>query len=104
MTETETNANWLRSIAGILEREGRFPLASHDRARLLEIAGDLDALKVAQTKARGTLANNLCPDHRDKQSGKPCLACEVERLNHIADRLVCLPATTETAERIGEKS
>lgn len=27
-----------------------------------------------------SLANNLCPDHRDKQAGKPCLACETERL------------------------
>lgn len=37
-------------------------------------------LQIAELKNRGTLANNLCPDHRDKQVGKPCLACEVERL------------------------
>lgn len=36
--------------------------------------------RILSIKARGTLANNLCPDHRDKQEGKPCLACEVERL------------------------
>ncbi len=29
-------------------------------------------------KCAGSLANNLCPDHRDKQRGKPCLACEIE--------------------------
>jgi hypothetical protein len=34
---------------------------------------------ILSKKASGTLANNLCPDHRDKQEGKPCLACEVER-------------------------
>lgn len=32
----------------------------------------------------------FCPDHRDKQSGKPCLACEIEKLReglmHIAKR------------------
>lgn len=37
-------------------------------------------LRHAQLKCRNSLANNLCPDHRDKQGGKPCLACEVERL------------------------
>jgi hypothetical protein len=37
------------------------------------------ALKEAHVKCKGTLANNLCPDHRDKQTGKPCLACEIER-------------------------
>lgn len=31
-------------------------------------------------KCQSSLANNLCPDHRDKQAGKPCLACEIERL------------------------
>lgn len=38
------------------------------------------ALRIAELKASGTLANNLCPDHRDKQTGRPCLACEIERL------------------------
>jgi hypothetical protein len=36
--------------------------------------------RVLQIKAAGTLANNLCPEHRDKQTGKPCLACRVEKL------------------------
>lgn len=37
-------------------------------------------LKIAELKNKNSLANNLCPDHRDKQAGKPCLACEIERL------------------------
>lgn len=36
--------------------------------------------KVLVMKNNTSLANNLCPDHRDKQQGKPCLACEIERL------------------------
>ncbi len=34
-------------------------------------------------KAASSLANNLCPDHRDKQAGKPCLACEIERMRPV---------------------
>ncbi|MFH2073912.1 MAG: hypothetical protein ABIJ57_01005 [Pseudomonadota bacterium] len=40
--------------------------------------------RVLVIKNAGTLANNLCPDHRDKQTGKPCLACEIERLTALA--------------------
>lgn len=36
--------------------------------------------KILKLKAENTLANNLCPDHRDKQVGKPCLACTIEKL------------------------
>ena len=35
-------------------------------------------LKIMQLKNKNSLANNLCPDHRDKQVGKPCLACTIE--------------------------
>lgn len=49
--------------------------------------GDADEVRdlvrqfhVLSHKAATSLANNLCPDHRDKQEGKPCLACEIERL------------------------
>jgi len=45
-------------------------------------------------KCRNSLANNLCPDHHDKQAGKSCLACEIERrtarvaeLDQIIDEL-----------------
>jgi hypothetical protein len=43
-------------------------------------------LKIANLKNASSLANNLCPDHRDKQKGRPCLACEIERLEReLAD-------------------
>ena len=35
--------------------------------------------KILSIKANASLANNLCPDHRDKQNGKPCLACSIEQ-------------------------
>lgn len=40
-------------------------------------------IRMLRSKAAGSLANNLCPDHRDKQAGKPCLACEIERLRNL---------------------
>jgi hypothetical protein len=42
-------------------------------------------LTIAEKKNAHSLANNLCPDHRDKQQGKPCLACEVERLRKLVN-------------------
>lgn len=39
-------------------------------------------IAILELKNRSSLANNLCPDHRDKQQGKPCLACEIERLSN----------------------
>jgi len=50
------------------------------RDLLSEIERLSKALRIAELKASGTLANNLCPDHRDKQVGKPCLACEIQWL------------------------
>jgi hypothetical protein len=55
-----------------------------DRQRA-EIEMLTKAIRIVELKASGTLANNLCPDHRDKQTGKPCLACEVERLTRERD-------------------
>lgn len=49
-------------------------------AKDAEIRKLTKALQIAELKASGTLANNLCPDHRDKQTGKPCLACKIEAL------------------------
>ena len=60
---------------------------------------EVDRLTVANNllilKTTHSLANNLCSDHRDKQAGKSCLACDVERLtsinhgvNNDIDRLV----------------
>jgi hypothetical protein len=45
--------------------------------------------KVLQLKANASLSNNLCPDHRDKQNGKGCLACEIETLLGILDERKC---------------
>lgn len=39
-------------------------------------------IKILELKNRSSLANNLCPDHRDKQAGKSCLACEIDRLQN----------------------
>lgn len=44
-------------------------------------------LAVAERKNAHSLANNLCPDHRDKQRDKPCLACSVETLERKLERL-----------------
>jgi hypothetical protein len=30
----------------------------------------------------------LCPDHRDKQTGKTCLACRIEKLERCVKQLV----------------
>ena len=46
-------------------------------ATITDMAKEVAILRI---KASGTLANNLCPDHRDKQVGKPCLACEIEKM------------------------
>lgn len=57
-------------------------------------------VKVLQIKSNNSLANNLCADHRDKQQGKSCLACEVEQLRAENDTLKRLSiATVEDAER-----
>lgn len=40
----------------------------------------LRKIATLELKNRSSLANNLCPDHRDKQADKHCLACEIERL------------------------
>lgn len=55
----------------------------HQAARVRELERENAILEI---KNRGTLANNLCPDHRDKQTGKPCLACTIETLTRKKDR------------------
>ena len=42
--------------------------------------------RILEIKNSGTLANNLCPDHRDKQQGKLCLACRIEQLQSDLNR------------------
>ena len=54
---------------------------------------DLDAAGAAGRRLGERIASAiersrpLCPDHRDKQAGKECLACEIERLKA---RLYCV--------------
>ena len=47
-----------------------------------------DEIVRLRLKLKNSLANNLCHDHRDKQSGKPCLACEIDRLRTLNAKLV----------------
>ena len=42
--------------------------------------------KILEIKNKGTLTNNLCPDCRDKQAGKPCLGCTIQTLTAERDR------------------
>ncbi len=35
-------------------------------------------IAILEAKNKGTLANNLCPDCRDKQVGKPCMGCTIQ--------------------------
>jgi hypothetical protein len=65
--------------------------------------------KAVHLKASGTLANNLCPDCRDKQMGQPCLGCTIQRLRgllneaqaHIEGRP--MSQRTYTPKRLSEK-
>ena len=43
-----------------------------------QLAAERKERLIAELKNQGTLANNLCSDHRDKQVGQPCLACTIE--------------------------
>ncbi len=54
-------------------------------------------LKVANLKNRSSLANNLCPDHRDKQAGKPCLACEIETLKASNEKRLAVARAAKDA-------
>lgn len=64
----------------------RQAVLTQDKWMLAEAAFDAGvlgkdrALHILKAKATNTLANNLCPDHRDKQVGKSCLACRIEEL------------------------
>lgn len=51
------------------------------------IDGVMKINKTLSQRATNSLANNLCPDHRDKQAGKSCLACEIEQLNRYIKKL-----------------
>lgn len=61
------------------------------RARIAELEKEN---KVLRLKSSASLANNLCPDHRDKQKGKPCLACGIEhrdaRIAELEQKLIAV--------------
>lgn len=42
-------------------------------------------IAILELKNKGTLANNLCPDCRDKQVGKPCLACTIQSQEKVIE-------------------
>lgn len=56
-----------------------------------EQAGQIEALtkanRILELKNAGTLANNLCPDCRDKQARKPCLGCTIQTQAGQIERL-----------------
>lgn len=79
-TPTETALWRLANGARIGESDAKLLLA--------HIAQLTRENKVLEKKNAGTLANNLCPDHRDKQTGKPCLACTIEQLTREKEALV----------------
>jgi len=54
-------------------------IASLRAALAAERSAREKAEKKAEIISHSSLGNNLCPDHRDKQAGKPCLACEIEK-------------------------
>lgn len=68
----------------------RSPAWETIHAELIRLTARVQELElenaILEIKNRGTLANNLCPDHRDKQTGKPCLACTIETLTRKKDR------------------
>ncbi len=54
------------------------------RAENAELRGRCEGqdrqIAILEAKNKGTLANSLCPDCRDKQVGKPCLGCTIQTL------------------------
>lgn len=75
----------------VTDRERCIQSAREQDAEIERLQAELASLKaklaeaernliIADLKNSHSLANNLCPDHRDKQIGSPCLACSVETL------------------------
>ena len=58
--------------------------AGHDINKLLAHIEELEKEnRILTVKTKNILANNLCPDHRDKIHGKRCLMCTIEELHDI---------------------
>ncbi|MBW8066826.1 MAG: hypothetical protein GJU73_05205 [Ferrovum sp.] len=58
--------------------------ARTDIPKLLAYIRELEKKnRILTAKTTNSLANNLCPDHRDKIQGKRCLMCRIEELNDM---------------------
>lgn len=56
--------------------------------------------KILKAQVNNSLANNLCPDHRDKQQGKGCLACAIEKLESKQVKWYPVSEKPDTAEAV----
>ena len=69
-----------------------YVISPEELAKLIAKADECEDLQkqlaIATVKNRTSLANNLCPDPRDKQFGKPCLACTIEQIQYSNANLV----------------
>lgn len=66
-----------------------YPLTGNYEKDIKVLLTEINKLKKQmEIKDRSSLANNLCPDHRDKQVGKTCIACENETLKKKLDRAI----------------
>lgn len=86
MSDLEALKQELQEVRGKLE-EAQQEIARHhkDFDRWEEMADNANRrARMLEKQLQGSLANNLCPDHRDKQYGKPCLACTIETLERKA--------------------
>ena len=62
--------------------EDKLKVAVDIAVAFIRFAQDLKGnAEILKKKNATSLSNNLCPDHRDKQVGKPCLACTIETKN-----------------------
>lgn len=69
------------SVGKQLYDEPRQRLAQRIARKML--GGEYKTTKILNMISRTTLANNLCPDHRDKIQGRSCLMCEIERSDKL---------------------
>lgn len=77
------------------------------KARIAELQTSAEKadreLTIERKKNESSLAHNLCPDHRDKQQGKSCLACEIERLARLRAATPDVEALLNECARLWER-
>ena len=79
LVDVEVAANLSRT-----EQAGQqVSLMQEKEAEIARLQADLAAAKKAQhiAELRANQLHDFCPDHRDKQRDKPCLACSLETAN-----------------------